>query len=187
MYENPLDSIRIASPCTSDWNEMHGDERRRFCAACKLNVYNLSGMTRQEAESLLINTEGRLCVRFYRRRDGTVLTADCPVGWRAIKQRASKTSLAVCSLIAGFLTGMLSVRAPESAISYLHLGDVPAVEEAEEERVFSEPIIGEFEDYEEWEGRVDMSGRDRLKPNLVHGRVERIAGVENRKVKAWIK
>ena len=59
---------------------MYGDDRRRFCSQCKLNVYNLSGMTRDEAEQLVMNSEGRLCVRFFRRKDGTVLTQDCPAG-----------------------------------------------------------------------------------------------------------
>ena len=108
MFTNPLDSIRIASPCKADWNEMYGDGRRRFCGECKMNVYNLSGMTRQEAESLLTNSEGRLCVRFFRRKDGTVLTKDCPVGWQALKRKASRFAVAFSSLLAGVLAGAIS-------------------------------------------------------------------------------
>ena len=67
---------------------MYGDDRKRFCGDCKLNVYNLSGMSREEAEALIMNAEGRLCVRFYKRRDGSVITGDCPVGWARVKQRA---------------------------------------------------------------------------------------------------
>jgi uncharacterized Zn-binding protein involved in type VI secretion len=78
---------------------MIGTERKRFCGECKLNVYNLSGMSQTEAENLLINSEGRLCVRFYRRADGSVLTKDCPVGWQAIKRRVSKTATAFASLL----------------------------------------------------------------------------------------
>lgn len=40
-YTNPLDSVRIASPCSSDWNAMYGNERMRFCSECKLNVYKV--------------------------------------------------------------------------------------------------------------------------------------------------
>jgi hypothetical protein len=36
---NPLDKIKIASPCGANWDEMYGSERKRFCAECKLNVY----------------------------------------------------------------------------------------------------------------------------------------------------
>ncbi|MET0753031.1 MAG: hypothetical protein ABWZ66_06645 [Pyrinomonadaceae bacterium] len=105
-FTNPLDNIHIASPCKADWNEMMGNERRRFCAKCKLNVYNLSGMTRAEAENLLINSEGRVCVRFYRRTDGSIITQDCPVGWKAFRQRVSKTAAAFVSVVFGIVSGL---------------------------------------------------------------------------------
>lgn len=107
-FTNPLDNVRIASPCSANWDEMLGDERKRFCGQCKLNVYNLSGMTRTEAENLLLTSEGRVCVRFYRRTDGSVLTKDCPVGWRAIKRRVSRTATTLVSLCAGIFTGLFA-------------------------------------------------------------------------------
>jgi len=107
-FTNPLDNIHIASLCSADWNQMFGDGRKRFCGDCKLNVYNLSDMTRSEAESFLIASEGRTCVRFYRRKDGSVLTKDCPVGWRAIKKRVSKVATAVFSMIAGLFAGLFA-------------------------------------------------------------------------------
>jgi hypothetical protein len=76
----PLDIIQVAAPCTASWEHMRGDERSRLCAECGLRVYNLSGMSRAAAEKLIQKKEGRLCVRFYRREDGTILTQDCPVG-----------------------------------------------------------------------------------------------------------
>ena len=105
-FDNPLDNIKIASPCSMDWDAMIGVGRKRYCAECKLNVYNLSGMTRREAESLLINSEGRLCVRFYRRQDGSILTQDCPVGWQAVKKRISRASAAFASLVFAALSGI---------------------------------------------------------------------------------
>lgn len=85
--DTPLKDLRVASPCHADWDEMDGDERVRFCRLCRLNVYNLSEMNSADAEALIREKEGRLCVRFYRRGDGTVLTRNCPVGLRAIKRR----------------------------------------------------------------------------------------------------
>jgi hypothetical protein len=76
-----LDNIRVAAPCTADWNQMTGDGRTRHCGECKKNVYNLSGMTRDEAEALLIDRNGDLCVRYFQRTDGTILLADCAVGF----------------------------------------------------------------------------------------------------------
>jgi hypothetical protein len=77
-----LDQIKIASPCSADWDQMEGNARVRFCGECKKIVFNLSAMTRRDAEALLKETNGNLCTRLYRRADGTVLTADCPVGLR---------------------------------------------------------------------------------------------------------
>ncbi|HTK37138.1 MAG TPA: hypothetical protein VL325_01485 [Pyrinomonadaceae bacterium] len=108
-YDNPLKNVRIASPCSANWDEMYGNERKRFCGDCKLNVYNLSGMSREEAEDLIRNSEGRLCVRFYRRPDGSILTQDCPVGWAKIKQRVSAAATAIFSLLIGLFSGLLFV------------------------------------------------------------------------------
>ncbi len=106
-FTSPLDNIRIASPCSANWEGMFGSDRKRFCGDCKLNVYNLSDMTRHEAENLILSSEGRLCVRFFRRADGTILTKNCPVGSAAVKQRASRVATAVFSMIAGLFTGVL--------------------------------------------------------------------------------
>jgi len=85
-----LRNLRVASPCRMDWTQMSGDDRVRHCSECKLNVYNLSEMSRREAEELIAGHEGRLCVRFYQRADGTVLTRDCPVGLRQLVRKASR-------------------------------------------------------------------------------------------------
>ncbi|MCC7307877.1 MAG: hypothetical protein IT173_09940 [Acidobacteria bacterium] len=108
-FESPLDNIRIASPCSANWNEMQGNERRRFCGECKLNVYNLSGMTRYDAENLLRVSEGKLCVRYFQRSDGTVLTADCPVGWAKVKQRLSVCAAAAFSLLLAVLGALAAI------------------------------------------------------------------------------
>jgi hypothetical protein len=93
---------------------MHGDNRVRFCDQCQLNVYNLSELSRVEAERLIAATEGRLCARFYRRADGTVLTKDCPVGLRALRKRVSRRVAAVFATIAGF-SGLVVAQQPAGA------------------------------------------------------------------------
>ena len=119
MKRNPLDHIKIASPCSADWNEMRGNDRQRYCSECKLNVYNLSEMTRREAENLLFEKEGKMCVRLYKRSDGTVITQDCPVGWQAIKQKVSRTATAIFSLLAGFFGGVWAVSQSNFDVSKL--------------------------------------------------------------------
>jgi hypothetical protein len=106
QFSNPLDHVKVAAPCNVDWDGMIGNERSRFCGQCSLNVYNLSDMTKREAEQLITSSEGRLCVRFYRRSDGSILTRNCPVGLRAIKRRMSSLVRAVTSLVLSFLTGL---------------------------------------------------------------------------------
>lgn len=103
---SPLDGVKIASPCLEPWEAMEGDERVRHCASCRLNVYNLSGMTKRQAEDLLrTHNQGRLCVRYYKRADGGVMTKDCPTGLRALRQRALKKWISASYVFALFAAG----------------------------------------------------------------------------------
>ena len=105
-YTNPLERVKVAAPCPADWTKMVGDERVRYCDRCSLHVYNLSGMTRREAEALVTGAEGRLCVRFYRRPDGTILTRNCPVGLSALKRRAARVATATLTAVLGFFASL---------------------------------------------------------------------------------
>lgn len=105
-FNSPLNKVRVAAPCNADWDSMIGNDRSRFCGQCSLNVYNLSSMTRSEAESLIAGSEGRLCVRFYRRADGSILTENCPVGLRRLRRRISYLSKAVASGVLSFFAGL---------------------------------------------------------------------------------
>jgi hypothetical protein len=102
-HKSFIHDLQIASPCKADWDSMTGDEQKRFCAMCKLNVYNISEMTLEEAEKLVSNAEGRTCIRMYRRADGTVITKDCPVGLAAkVRKRVARTfaiASAVCAVV----------------------------------------------------------------------------------------
>ncbi len=95
-----LDRIRIASPCPARWEQMRGDNQVRFCDLCNLNVYDVSQMTRRQARAFMARSEGRVCARLYRRGDGTIITRDCPIGLRALRRRAAKTTAAIFATIA---------------------------------------------------------------------------------------
>ena len=105
-FSSPLNKVSVATPCPAEWDRMVGGDRVRFCGQCELNVYNLSAMSRDDAESLIARTEGRLCLRFYRRRDGSIITEDCPVGLRALKRRATRIRRALISSALGLLAGI---------------------------------------------------------------------------------
>lgn len=87
-----LQRVYIASPCAVPWESMSGDERARLCASCNKTVYDVSQMTTAEAEALLQSKGTDACLRIFRRFDGTVLTADCPVGV-AKKKRARRRNV----------------------------------------------------------------------------------------------
>ena len=105
-FTSKLNNARVAAPCPADWDSMYGNERVRFCEQCRLNVYNLSEMSRAEAEELIGRREGRLCVRYYRRTDGSILTQNCPVGLRGLKRKLSRVATAVGSSLLSFLAGI---------------------------------------------------------------------------------
>lgn len=126
-FTNPLDKIKIASPCGANWNEMLGDNRKRHCAECKLNVYNLSDMTRTEAENFLIGSEGRVCLRIYRRSDGTVITKDCPVGLAKLKKEISRAATAVFTMIATFFGGIFALESLIALRAFTNYDKVPEI------------------------------------------------------------
>jgi hypothetical protein len=95
-----LPNIRVATPCTADWNQMTGDDRVRHCATCDKDVFNLSAMTRDDAEALILQKAGDLCARYYQRTDGTILLADCTVGV-AQKRKRRVIAAGAAMLLAG--------------------------------------------------------------------------------------
>jgi hypothetical protein len=103
----PLDLVNgldIASPCKASWNAMKGDDRARLCALCDKHVYNIATMTVAEVTDLVKETEGEFCGRLYRRRDGTVLTADCPIGAKAFSSGRLHRVLTYGVLAIGFVS-----------------------------------------------------------------------------------
>lgn len=104
-----LDSIKVARPCKADWDRMEGDDQVRFCGDCRKNVYDLSALDADGARALLEKHEGKICVRFWRRRDGKVLTSDCPVGVRAARVRTAGLAAGIAAaagLAGGLWTGL---------------------------------------------------------------------------------
>lgn len=150
-FTNPLAKVKVAAPCQAEWEKMIGSHRVRFCAQCNLNVYNLSEMTRAQAESLIVATEGRLCVRYYRRRDGSIITQDCPVGLQAIKRRVSYALKAIAAATFTFL----SVIGLQSLVPSSYLGN---------QRLVMGQMVRPNRDLELIQGgmRPEPSGRDRV-------------------------
>ncbi|HUF05683.1 MAG TPA: hypothetical protein VMM38_16095 [Aridibacter sp.] len=136
-FTSPLNNIKVAKPCSENWDEMYGTDRKRICGKCDLNVYNLSAMTRAKAEKLIMNTEGRLCARFYRRSDGTVITKDCPVGLAAARKKVRKFWSATASLVMALFAG-IGIASVTSSEDPAVMGEIPY------ERPYGEPLMGNF-------------------------------------------
>ena len=160
-FKSPLDRVTVAAPCDAGWENMVGDERVRFCARCSMNVYNLSGMTKSEAEHLVVQAEGRLCIRFYRRADGTILTRNCPVGLRALKVRAARVATATASAALSFFAGLLASTGlrgrpavPAARIETVEIEKTPPVPPVDYTEVSGEkysPVVGDYV-----EGRMEV-------------------------------
>jgi len=119
-----LPNIRVATPCTADWNKMTGDERVRACADCNKNVYNISELTRDEAEALIVAKEGKLCVRYYQRKDGTILLKDCVIGIaQSRKRRVIAAGAAALLAGGGFAAYRLTRQEPAPRMT---MGEVTA-------------------------------------------------------------
>lgn len=78
-----IDQVRFETPCDEDWDRMQGGGlAARHCGRCRKTVYDFTYMTREQIAHLLMDFESP-CVRLRRRKDGRVVTADCPPSRRA--------------------------------------------------------------------------------------------------------
>ena len=110
-----LDNLRVATPCPADWNAMTGDEQVRHCGKCDKSVFNLSGLNREEAETLIVTKQGNLCVRYFQRKDGTILLKDCEIGVSQKRKRkliAAGAAVLLASSAAGVALRILDSKHP---------------------------------------------------------------------------
>jgi len=118
VQREPLSELRVVNSCPASWTRMQGTARVRHCEQCDLNVYNISELSRAEAVELVRETEGRVCARYYQRRDGTIMTRDCPATERAGAK--AKTALAAAlglvgiSMTTGCIMGSTGSAYPET-------------------------------------------------------------------------
>ena len=61
--------LKVLSPCSAEWETMVGNDQVRFCEHCSKSVNNISEMTREQTLKLVLKSNGRLCVRYYKTTD----------------------------------------------------------------------------------------------------------------------
>jgi hypothetical protein len=67
-----------------------------------MQVFNTAELSKREIEELVTNRSGkRLCLRLHRRPDGTLITKNCPIGFRKTVHRAARFAGAALSVILG--------------------------------------------------------------------------------------
>lgn len=117
-----LANITVKTPCHESWRRMaidRSDPRIRHCRRCDNDVYDLSAFDASEVEALIESRGDDLCARFFRRPDGTIMTADCPDPTRP-GEPAGRVLAGLCLLLFAFLAAIgLSVRRSSST-----MGDV---------------------------------------------------------------
>ena len=103
-----LDELRVASPCSSAvWSKEKAERFASHCKTCDKNVHNLSLMTLDEANDLIQEKQGNLCVTLYHGLNGKVLTSDAPIGFKAFRRTYLKVRAAVIGLVLG-LWGLIT-------------------------------------------------------------------------------
>lgn len=88
--------LQVVAPCNEDWSKMSGGDDIRFCGKCRQNVYNLSELTESQARELV---QGPVCVRFFHRGDGTVITKKCPPMLEAARRRLVSLAAGVAGVL----------------------------------------------------------------------------------------
>lgn len=77
--KDKLQRLQVASPCTSSWEAMHGDGRRRHCLECDKAVYDFAQLTPREIAGVIQASQGGLCARLTRDDWGRLVTLEPPV------------------------------------------------------------------------------------------------------------
>lgn len=109
MQPRNLERVSIQEPCSLRWEELAGDERRRFCGQCSRHVHNLSALRADEAERLVAESAagGRLCVTYLPGPDGRPRTL--PETPRPAPRARRRKDLR--SLVGSFFAGAFGVAA----------------------------------------------------------------------------
>jgi ankyrin repeat protein len=118
-----LDQIRV-NPCTQSWDSMVGNDQFRFCKHCNLSVHNLAEMTRKEVERLIAKSQGRLCVRYQRRPDGSLRTLPAAQKLHRITRRASQVAAGAFSASIAFTGAALSQVTAEAYVRPAAIGNL---------------------------------------------------------------
>src|ERR1043165_184240 len=108
---NPENSPwKITRPCTADWDQMAGDDRKRFCGQCGRHVHNVSAMTSAERAEFAKPANQHECIAYIYRANGTPMDLSI---WTRLRRYVPFLRLvrwsALAALLPAVLTGCMGV------------------------------------------------------------------------------
>lgn len=74
---------KIAKPCPANWDDMQGDDKRRFCEHCQLHVHNLSAMPLKEQREVLTSKNEHKCITYIASTDAIQMEPAKWLNWQA--------------------------------------------------------------------------------------------------------
>jgi hypothetical protein len=100
-----LHQVRVGSPCPKTWDELSGDGGSRFCSHCNRHVHNLSAMPADQAQRLVCESAGRLCIAYVPDERGGVT----PLSYREQKPpRYGWKLVAAIAALGGIASGVVT-------------------------------------------------------------------------------
>lgn len=87
-----LDHCAVAAPCSGACATSDGNPRVSLCQRCGLFLYDVENLSPGAAHTLTVRTEGQTSGRLFKRRDGKVMTRNCPVGLEELRARLRKST-----------------------------------------------------------------------------------------------
>ena len=126
-----LEAITIPTHCPIPWDGMRGNDRTRHCSKCNEAVHDVSALTTLEVVALLSGQGRPPCLRLYRRRDGRVMTADCPASrrervWRWLRPHSARTAAVFAFFfLSGCKTATQGVMVPDYLEAQRNAGPRP--------------------------------------------------------------
>jgi hypothetical protein len=120
---------------------MEGDDKTRHCSRCNQRVHNLTAMTTAEAEELLSSHGGRICVRYYRRADGRIMTKDCPKGVKRVRRQRAWAAGGLLAFLINLASGAGIFRSEQGDVDSSSIQGAIAAERPPEGETLGKPSL----------------------------------------------
>jgi hypothetical protein len=90
-------ALRVRTACPKSWSELAGSGATRFCSECSLHVHGAAQLTRAQAERLVAEASGRVCMRLQIDPAGAPLYRDAAAAQPRVLDRAMRWALAAAA------------------------------------------------------------------------------------------